>query len=412
VTTAAVEPPRAGYRKALRSRQFRAIFAAQTISIAGASVASVALTVLIFRRTGSPFLSSLTFALGFLPFLFSGTLLSSLVDRIRPRRIVNACDALSAVIAGTMAIPGMPVAALLALLFALGSVASLGNGARGPLVRATVTDAAYVPARSLMRIASQSAQIGGNALGGALVVVLGTSGAILVNAASFAVSFALVRVLVADHPNLGEAASSGLLRDSIKGAKAVFSHAEIARFMVLGWVVPLFSVAPEALAAPYVSAHHGSTSLVGWWLAALPVGIIAGDVAGVRFLRPAAQRRIVVPVAAAGFVPYLFFVFHPAVSVGLALLVLSGLSGMYALGLDGRLRNATPDGLFPRMMALSTAGLMTLQGLGFALAGAVGEFVSSGTAIALAGVFGLAAVGLVRFWPAAGTSAEVPNLST
>jgi hypothetical protein len=305
----------------------------------------------------------------------------------------------------------MPVAALLALLFALGSAASLGNGARGPLVRATVSDAAYVPARSLMRIASQSAQIAGNALGGALVVVLGTSGAILVNAGSFAASFLLVRLVVADHPNLGTAGASGLLRDSLRGARAVFSHAEITRLMVLGWAVPLFSVAPEALAAPYVSAHHGSTSLVGWWLAALPVGVIAGDVAGVRFLRPAVQRRIVLPVAAAGFLPYLIFAFHPGVVIGVALLVVSGLSGMYALGLDGRLREVTPDGLFARMMALSTAGLMTLQGLGFAFAGALGEIVSPDTAIALAGALGLVSVGLVRFWPAAGTSAGVPNLS-
>ncbi len=309
-----------------------------------------------------------------------------------------------------MAIPGMPVAALLALLFTLGSAASLGNGARGPLVRATVSDAAYVPARSLMRIASQSAQIAGNALGGALVVVLGTSGAILVNAGSFAVSFLLVRLVVADHPNLGTA-GAGLFRDSLKGARAVFSHAEVGRLMVLSWFVALFSVAPEALAAPYVSAHHGSTSLVGWWLTALPVGIIAGDVAGVRFLRPAVQRRIVMPVAAAGFVPYLIFALHPRIEIGLALLVVSGLSGMYALGLDGRLRDATPDGLFARMMALNTAGLMTLQGLGFALAGAFGEVMSSGTAIALAGALGLASVGVIRFWPAAGTSEPVHNFS-
>lgn len=405
------EPPRAGYGEAFGSSQFRALFTAQAISITGGSVAAVALTVLVFRRTGSPFLSSLTFALGFAPFLLAGTLLSGLVDRVRPRRIVNTCDALSAVIAASMAIPGIPVAVLLVLLFCLGSASSLGNGAKSSLVRATVPDRAYVPARSLMRIAGQSAQIGGNALGGALVVVLGTSGAILVNSASFAVSFLLVRLVVSDHPNLAEPRRSGLLRDSLIGARTVFSHRQIARLVVLGWVVPMFSVAPESLAAPYVSAQHGSTSLVGWWLTALPIGIIAGDVAGVRLLRPAVQRRIVMPVAAAGFVPYLLFAFQPGIGAGIALLVLSGLSGMYVLGLDGRLRAATPDALFARMMTLSTAGVMTLQGLGFALAGALAQVVSSGTAIALAGACGLASVAAISLWPTAGTSDPVPNLS-
>jgi MFS family permease len=409
--TAAVELPRAGYGDALRSRQFRALFSAQTISIAGASVATVALTVLVFRRTGSPFLSSLTFALGFLPFLLAGTLLSALVDRVRPRRIVNGCDALSAVIAATMAIPGMPVAALLALLFCLGSAASLGNGAKASLVRATVEDAAYVPARSLMRIASQTAQIAGNAVGGALVVALGTSGAILVNSGSFVASLVLVRLLIADHPNLGEAARTGLLRDSLAGARIVLANGEVARLMLLGWLVPMFSVAPEALAAPYVSAHHGSATLVGWWLTALPAGVIAGDVMGVRLLRPELQRRLVVPVALAGFVPYLSFVLDPRVGIAIPLLVVSGLSGMYALGLDGRLRDATPDSLFPRMMALNTAGLMTLQGFGFALAGAIAQAVSAGTAIAFAGCLGVAGVAALGRLPSAGTSAGVPNLS-
>ena len=56
----------------------------------GTSVAAVALTILVYRRTGSPLLASLAFALGFLPFLLGGGLLSSVVDRVRPRRLVVA----------------------------------------------------------------------------------------------------------------------------------------------------------------------------------------------------------------------------------------------------------------------------------------------------------------------------------
>ena len=46
---------------------------------------------------------------------------------------------------------------------------------------------------------------------------------------------------------------------------------------------------------------------------------------------------------------------------------------MYSLGLDGLIRDATPDRLFARTMTLNQAGLMTLQGIGFALAGAVAD---------------------------------------
>jgi hypothetical protein len=295
-----------------------------------------------------------------------------------------------------MAWPGMPVPALLALLFGVGTLGSLAGGGRNALVRATVDAGAYVPARSLMKLAGQTAQIAGNALGGALLVALGTSGALLVNAASFAVSFALVRLLVGDHANEGGPAAGGLLRDSFRGAREILGHAELAPLLLLGWLVPTFSVAPEALAAPYVSGHGGSAALVGWWLAALPIGTIAGDVAGVRLLGPTTQRRVVVAAAAAGFVPYLAFAASPPVGVAIALLVLSGVFGMYSLGLDGRVRDAAPQRLFARTMTLNSAGLMTLQGLGFALAGAVAEAIGAAGAIAAAGAAGLVGVAALR----------------
>jgi MFS family permease len=96
-------PLRIGYRVSLASRELRAILAAQLVSIAGTSIAAVALTVLVYRRTSSPLLASLVFALGFLPYLLGGGVLSGVVDRVRPRRLVTSCDALSAVLAASPA---------------------------------------------------------------------------------------------------------------------------------------------------------------------------------------------------------------------------------------------------------------------------------------------------------------------
>jgi hypothetical protein len=407
VSGAGGEAPRVGYGDALASREFRALLTAQAISIAGTSIAAVALTILVYTRTGSAFLSSLTFALGFIPYILGGGVLSSAVDRVRPRRLVNTCDAGSAATAAVMAVPGIPIAVLLCLLLVLGTFSAVAGGARSGLLRSTISDAAYVPARSLMKLAAQIAQIVGNAIGGGLVVLAGTSGAILINAATFAVAFVLVRFLVGDHDNPATRGTAGLLRDSLHGAREIFGRASLARLLLLGWLVPMFSVAPEALAAPYIASHGGSARLVGWWLAALPAGTIAGDIVGVRFLSARLQRRLVGPIAAAGFVPYLFFGLDPPVVAAIVLLVVSGAAGMYSLGLDGLVRSATPDRLFARTMTLNQAGLMTLQGIGFALAGAVAEWTDASTAIVAAGVCGLVVVaglwGLSRI--TAGTSA-------
>lgn len=386
---------RVGYRDALESLEFRALFAAQLVSTAGSSVAAIALTVVVFRRTDSPLLASLTFALGFLPYLLGGGLLSSVVDRVRPRRLVSTCDLFSALLAAAMALPAMPVPGLLGLLFATGTLSSVASGARAALTRSTVSDGAYVPARSLLRIASQVAQIGGNAGGGVLLVVLAPSGTLLLNAATFACSSLTVRFVLADHALGGEAARAALIRDSLRGARSVLALPGLRRLLLVGWLAPMFSVAPEALAAPYVGGHGGSSTLVGWWLVALPAGVIAGDVAGVRLLSARWQRRLVAPAAAASFVPYLAFVLDPPIAAALPLLVASGACSLYALGLDARVRDAAPPQLFARTMTLSSAGLMTLQGLGFTLAGAVAELTGAATAIALAGACGLACVGML-----------------
>jgi MFS family permease len=393
----AEDKTRVGYAAALRSREFRALLTSQFVSVCGTSVAAVALTILVYRRTGSPLLSSVTFALGFLPYLLGGALLSGVVDRVRPRRLVVGSNLASALLAAATAVPSIPVPALFALLLGIGTLLSLSSGARAALLRDSVSTDAYVPARSLFRIATQLAQIGGNAVGGALLLLLTPSGALLVNASSFLFAAIVIRLAVADHANDGRPSGAPLLRDSLHGARDVFRHGELRRLLLLGWLVPMFTVAPEALAAPYVSEHGGSTTLVGWWLVALPLGLIGGDVAGVRTLTLGRQRRLVAPAAAASFIPYLVFVGDPSIAIALVLLVVAGACGLYSLGLDARVRDAAPPELFARAMTLNTAGLMTLQGLGFVLAGALAQAVGPSDAIALAGCCGLAVTFLLMW---------------
>ncbi len=378
-----------GYGDALASGEMRTLVTAQLVSVAGSSVAAVALTVLVYRRTASPLLASLTFALTFAPYVLGGALLSGLVDRLRPRELSAGCDFGSALLMVGIAVPGLPLPVLFGLLLATGVLSSLSGGGRVALVRAAVTDGAYVPARSLMRIAAQVAQLGGNAAGGALLIVFGSSGALLVNAATFAVSAGLVRLRLADYPNIGQAGEARLLADSLRGAGRILAHPELRRLLLFGWLGPMFFVAPEAVAAPYVSSHHASAAVVGWWLVALPVGLIAGDFAGVRLLSPHRQKRAMAPAAAAGFLPYLVFAADPAIPLGMALLVVAGASGLYALGFDARLRDAAPPELFARTMTLNAGGLMALQGVGFALAGAIAQGVGPAWAIVIAGAGGL-----------------------
>jgi hypothetical protein len=91
-------------------------------------------------------------------------------------------------------------------------------------------------------------------------------------------------------------------------------------------------------------------------------------------------------------VPYLAFAFDPPIPIALLLLVASGAFGLYMLSLDARTRDAAPPELFARTMTLNQAGLMTLQGVGFALAGAIAQGAGPAIAIAVAGGLGLTAI--------------------
>jgi hypothetical protein len=86
------------YRDALAVGEYRAIFLAHLISMTGTVLAGLALTVLVYARTGSPLMSALTFAAGFLPQVLAGTVLSALVDRVDTRALLVGCNLLSGVV--------------------------------------------------------------------------------------------------------------------------------------------------------------------------------------------------------------------------------------------------------------------------------------------------------------------------
>src|SRR5947208_17102690 len=87
--------------------EFRALFAAFVASIAGDQLARVALTVLVFDRTGSAGLAGLTYALTVLPAIVGGPLLSGLADRLPRRRVMITCDVARAGLVAVMAIPAL-----------------------------------------------------------------------------------------------------------------------------------------------------------------------------------------------------------------------------------------------------------------------------------------------------------------
>jgi len=297
-------PARASYREVLGSAEFRAIFVANIVSMLGNVVAAVALTVLVYQQTRSPALAASVMALSFLPYLIGGTLLGAAADRLPARRVLVACDLASALLVGCMAMPGMPLLALLALLFAAGLLSPVYQGARSAVLPEVLPPGPrYVLGRALMRMVAQSAQIVGYGAGGLLLTILSPRSALTADALSFAASGLVLRFGTAARP--APAARRGsMAADSLTGLRKVLAHGPLRRILLFSWLVPACMVAPEALAAPY-AAHIGQPArAAGFLLMGIPIGTVAADVIAARLLPYRLQRRIIVPVALLSFAPW------------------------------------------------------------------------------------------------------------
>ncbi|MGW2272136.1 MFS transporter [Streptomyces yangpuensis] len=388
VTPAPAGAGSAGYRTVLRTPEFPAVFAAHLMSVLGLVVAEISLSVLVYRLTGSPLMSALTFALGFLPYVLGGTLLAGLADRHPARRVLVTCDLVCAACAAAMVLPGTPVAALLVLRCAMAFVAPLFQGTRNASLPDILGSGdTYVLGRSLLRMVAQSAQLIGFGLGGLLLTVLAPRAAIALTAAGFLGSALLLRLGTRARPARTTARTSPLA-----GMRAVLGRRRLRALTLLFWLPPVFLVVPEALLAAYADGIGAGTAVLGLMMCAMPVGTIAGELWAGSALSARTRSRIVAPLAAAGLLPFLLYAGRPGVPLALCALLLAGLAHAYTLGLDQWYVDAVPDALRGRAMTLLSTGLMTLQGAGMALAGLAAEFFPVHAVVTGAGVLGTAVV--------------------
>ncbi|WP_435844870.1 MFS transporter [Streptomyces klenkii] len=388
----------AGYRDVFGVREFRVVFAAHLLSLLGLVTGEIALSVLVYRVTGSPLLSALAFALGFLPYLLGGTLLAGVADRAPARRVLVVCNLLCAASAAVTALPGAPVAVLLAMRGFSALIGPVLAGTRSATLGDVLGEGdLFVLGRSLIRIVTQGAQLAGFAAGGLLLTAVSPRTALLFTVAGFLASALLLRFGTRHRAGraAGGAGRADVIGASLSGARQLLADRRTRALLLLSWAPPFFLVAPESLAAPYADAIGAGTVGVGLLMCGMPVGTIVGEVLAGSLLSPRARERITLPAASVLLLPFLLYVLRPSLGWALATVALAGLGAAYTLGLDQWFVAAVPEELRGRAMTLQTAGAMSVQGAGMALAGAAAEYVPAHWVVAGSGVIGTLVVGSV-----------------
>lgn len=396
-----------GLGSAFRVREFRAIWAAEVVSVAGDQLARVALTVLVFARTGSAGWAAGTYALTFLPALLSGVLLGRLADRHPRREVMIACDLARAVLVALMALPGMPLPVLGGLLVLVVLLAPPHTSAQGALLPSILTGSRLEAGLAVRQITAQAAQVVGFAAGGLLVAVIGSSAALGLNAATFALSAVVLRLGVAARaapaalrsrapgPSVPARPGPAWVREVRAGLAAVFGHRRRRILALAVWLVGCY-VVPEALAVPYAAQLGAGPAVAGLLMAADPAGSVVGAWLWTRFASVGARERGIGPLAVLAGLPLAACAFAPGIAVSFVLWALAGAGATACLvQAQADFVRATPDALRGRAIGIAASGLITAQGVAILLGGLVAQWWDARSAVVACGALGtVAAVAL------------------
>lgn len=393
--------------------EFRALWFAEAQSVLGDQLAKVALTILVYNRTGSALLAALMYALTFLSALVGGLGLSQLADRFPRRRLMVVSALVQAALVGLMAVPGTPIAVLCVLVLAVGLVQSPSLAAQNAMTREIFTDdELYLRSQDLRGITTNTIMLLGLAGGGMLVVAISASWALAVNAVTFVVSAVLIARFVKERQIAG-----GKEDGWFRAAKWVFGRSRMRVLLTLSWLVGLV-VIPEGLVAPLARELGVSDAAVGWLLAADPLGFVLGVYFLSRFVAAQNRVRVMGVLAAAASATLIGFVFHPNLVFALALLAIAGIFGAYQITVSATFNSLVPNDIRGGAFGIIRTGLRVSQGIGVAIGGAVAQGIGSATnTIALAGVVGVviavpAAVAWARLNKAEPETAGLTRLNT
>jgi len=386
--------------------EFRALWLAQLLSVVGDQLARVALTILVYYRTQSALLAAITFVVSIVPIFVGGVTLAWLADRYPRRRVMIVCDLIRTALVLAMAIHGMPLAVMVVLLFFVTLVGAPFTSARAAVYPDVLTGDKYVVGTAVTLTTTQFAQVIGFAVGGAIVGFFGTTTSLLVDAATFAASAAIIRVWTVARPAPGTAASSNRgpsrLSGVIAGARLVFASPTLRTAMLFGWLAAFYD-APEGVAAPLSHSLGRGSVTVGLLLAIEVLGSAIGSLVFGRAVSPAQRLRVMGPLAIASCAVLMFFAFSRSLLPDLMILWVSGLFTCFQLAANAAFVRAAPIDQRSQAFGLAVGGMSLGQGTVMILAGAAAGYFAPSAVIAASGAVGTVAATLLTIsWRAVG----------
>lgn len=159
--------------RSLRFRDFRLIWAAETLSVSGSYIARAAMAWQIYDLTGSAVSLGLLGLVRFIPLILFGMVGGVIADRGDRRRTLVVSQLCLVAIAGGLGVVTLAGAATIWLIYAVavleGSVSSISNPTRQAIVPNLVPKSVLGGAMTMSSLGFQIAGVTGPAIGGLLI---------------------------------------------------------------------------------------------------------------------------------------------------------------------------------------------------------------------------------------------------
>lgn len=396
----------------LKQRDFSMLWFASLISQVGDWVLFAALPFYVYVTTHSTLASGATFLASNLPTILFGSAAGVLVDRWDRKRLIVFGELAQGLVLLLLLLVQTENALWIVYVvaFAESSIALLSGPAFQAAIPHTVEEGTLIRANGLLSAGQNIARLIGPPIAGLLMAVISLPGVVLLDAASFFISGALMTLLAAPLQDSVEHSTSaqhggGILR-ALREWWAGLQIAGRERWVAVLFVIPALSLLGDgmftSLLAPFVNGVLGGSALVfGWILTVRGVGGLAGGVVlGTATRRIRASRLIGPAVLLMGGVllAMVLFASIPAVAVAM---FLGGIAAICIfVNISSLLQQGMPDRYRGRVFALygAVGALAALSGniLGSLLGDVVGISHMLEIAASLNVLAGIIAITMLR----------------
>jgi MFS transporter, DHA3 family, macrolide efflux protein len=277
---------------------FSIVWLGQFVSTLGSGMTRFALTIWVWQETGEATALAMVGVFSFAPGIVLSPIAGAIVDRFSRKNLMIASDLAAGI--STVAILILYSTGNLVIwhLYAAGFFASAFESFQFPAYSAAISTMVdkkhYTRANAMLGLVGSASGIIAPALAGALLVLLGISGIMVIDIATFVFAIGtLLFVFIPDPAEtaVGRASRGGLLRESFFGFRYIGTNPSLLGLQLVFFSINLTGTLAMILFAPMVLARTGNNEVVlGTTLMMFGIGGVVGGLAIASWGGP--KRRI------------------------------------------------------------------------------------------------------------------------